>query len=69
MELPALSAAVTHMASERNLSDAWERLALHMARLALASREAGQTLVREQDIAQLPELRRPLVERFRRTGP
>ncbi|WP_158711376.1 hypothetical protein [Streptomyces sp. NRRL S-1824] len=68
VELPALSAAVTQMASERHLSDAWEKLALHMTRLALASREAGQTLVREQDIAQLPELRGPLVELFRRAG-
>ncbi|MET9382966.1 hypothetical protein ABZY09_18315 [Streptomyces sp. NPDC002928] len=56
------------MAAERNLGDAWKRLALHMARLALAGRDADQRLVREQDIAQLPELRGPMVELLRRTG-
>ncbi|WP_307662012.1 hypothetical protein [Streptomyces sp. V1I1] len=65
-ELPALTAAISQMAAERNLSDAWERLALHMARLALAVREADQPLVTEQDIAQLPQLRGPLTEIFRR---
>ncbi|GHD58113.1 hypothetical protein GCM10010317_046830 [Streptomyces mirabilis] len=67
-ELPALTAVIAQMTAERNLSDAWERLALHMARLALAVREADQPLVSEQDIAQLPQLRGPLVEAFRRAG-
>ncbi|MFE0358055.1 hypothetical protein ACFW2K_33445 [Streptomyces nigra] len=67
-ELPALAAVIAQMTAERNLSDAWERLALHMARLALATRDADQPLVSEQDIAQLPQLRGPLVEIFRRAG-
>ncbi|MFF2520177.1 hypothetical protein [Streptomyces sp. NPDC058086] len=67
-ELPAFAAAVDQMAAERQLSEAWKRLALHMIRLALACREADQQLVREQDIAHLPTLRGPLVELFRRTG-
>jgi hypothetical protein len=67
-ELPALTAVIAQMTAERNLSDAWERLALHMSRLALAVREADQPLVSEQDIAQLPQLRGPLVEAFRRAG-
>ncbi|WP_406429248.1 hypothetical protein [Streptomyces sp. NBC_00147] len=67
-ELPALTPVIAQMTAERNLSDAWERLALHMARLALAVREADQPLVSEQDIAQLPQLRGPLVEIFRRAG-
>lgn len=67
-ELPALTAVIAQMTAERNLSDAWERLALHMARLVLAVREADQPLVSEQDIAQLPQLRGPLVEAFRRSG-
>ncbi|MFF2469919.1 hypothetical protein [Streptomyces mirabilis] len=67
-ELPALTPVIAQMTAERNLSDAWERLALHMARLALAVRDADQPLVSEQDIAQLPQLRGPLVEIFRRAG-
>ncbi|KIE24693.1 hypothetical protein LK08_23325 [Streptomyces sp. MUSC 125] len=67
-ELPAVAAAVDQMAAERQLSEAWKRLALHLARLALASREADEQLVREQDIARLPELRGPMVELFRRAG-
>ncbi|MFH9968365.1 hypothetical protein ACH4PR_44895 [Streptomyces mirabilis] len=66
-ELPTIAAAVAQMAAERNLSEGWKRLGLHMARLALASREADQQLVREQDIAQLPELRGPMVELFQHT--
>lgn len=67
-ELPALTPVITRMAAERNLSDAWERLALHMARLALAVRDADQPLVSERDIALLPQLRGPLVEIFLRAG-
>ncbi|MFD9334251.1 hypothetical protein ACFWBF_07495 [Streptomyces sp. NPDC060028] len=67
-ELPALTPVIAQMAAERNLSDAWERLALHMIRLALAVREADRVLVSEQDIAQLPQLRGPVVEIFRRAG-
>ncbi|WP_143665528.1 hypothetical protein [Streptomyces sp. st115] len=67
-ELPALTPVIAQMTAERNLSDAWERLALHMARLALAVREADQPLVSEQDIAQLPQLRGPMVEIFLRAG-
>ncbi|MGW3983592.1 hypothetical protein [Streptomyces mirabilis] len=67
-ELPVLTAAIAQMAAERNLSDAWERLALYMVRLALAIREADQHLLTEQDIAQLPQQRGPLVEVFRRVG-
>ncbi|MGP3632652.1 hypothetical protein ACTU45_04630 [Streptomyces sp. 24-1644] len=66
-ELPALTTVIAQMTAERNLSDAWERLVLHMARLALAVREADQPLVSEQDIAQLPQLRGPLVDAFRRS--
>ncbi|MFF7230034.1 hypothetical protein [Streptomyces sioyaensis] len=67
-ELPVVAAVVDQMAAERQLSEAWKGLALHMIRLALASREADRQLVREQDIPQLPELRGPLMELFHRAG-
>lgn len=67
-ELRALRAAIDATARERGLSEGWRLLAVRMTRLALACREPGEDLVREEDLAQLPELRGTTAELLRATG-
>ncbi|MET7298214.1 site-specific integrase [Embleya sp. NPDC005575] len=61
-EMAVVREAIERRVSQRGMSQAWRLMAIQMARLALASREADQVLVEDRDLAHLPELRRPIAD-------
>ncbi|WP_433662737.1 hypothetical protein ACQPW1_11660 [Nocardia sp. CA-128927] len=66
-DLEVVAATIAKLRSEHSRTGSWQRLALQMARLALAARDADQPRVYEQDLHDLPELRGTISEALRRT--
>ncbi|MEW1734457.1 hypothetical protein AB0346_00710 [Nocardia beijingensis] len=67
-DFEAVATAIAELRSEQGRTSSWQYLALQMARLALAARDADQARVYEQDIQDLPELRTMITEALRRAG-
>ncbi|MGW0662193.1 site-specific integrase [Streptodolium elevatio] len=61
-EMAVVEAAIERRVTHRGMSRAWHQMAVHTARLALATREADQVLVEDRDLTYLPELRGPIAE-------
>ncbi|MGY2116628.1 hypothetical protein ACW9HR_22210 [Nocardia gipuzkoensis] len=67
-DFETVATAIAELRYEHGRTSSWQYLALQMARLALAARDADQARVYEQDLQDLPELRAMTTEALRRAG-